>query len=1124
MHLKKLFMEEIFKFYLGSQYIKKIVNKLETTHRINFKRIIGSSKSFVLSALHKISNKSFLICMDNHVDAAYLYNDIEKLLGKEKVFILPTSLHRSFITEEVRGIDTSNLLLRTEVLSNIVSKRTGIIISYSSAIAEMVVSPKDFETYIFQIKVGDIVDIETLEFFLLENNFQRVDFVFEPGQYALRGSIVDIFSFDADEPYRIEFFGDEIESIRTFNISNQLSINNLELVKIVPDINTRIEEKKINFLEFLSDNYILVFNDLQLSLDFIKNNSEKNFSLEDKYGNNIFVEYVSYESFFDSLSHFRIIELSNLPVLAKDVFEFNISSQQVLQKNFKLFAEILRELQSKNYKIFILSRQRKQLQRIREILDSDEIGGKDIDFTPINEVVYEGFIDNYLKLAVLTDHQIFGRYHRFHLKNENFKTKQEAIFIQELQSLKPGDYVVHDDHGIGKFAGLTTINNNGVEQEVIRIVYKDNDSLFVPIHALHKIRKYKGKDGLEPKISKLGTGVWQKLKQKAKKKVKDIAKDLIKLYAERMKQQGFAFSPDTYLQEELEASFIYEDTPDQSEATKAVKEDMEKKTPMDRLICGDVGFGKTEIAVRAAFKAVADNKQVALLCPTTVLALQHYKTFSQRLKDFPVTIDYLTRLKTVKEQKQIIERLSKGEIDIIIGTHRLLSKDIKFKDLGLLIIDEEQKFGVAAKERLRQLKVNIDTLTLTATPIPRTLQFSLMGARDLSIIKTPPPNRRPIITELHTFDKTIIKKAVCYELQRNGQVFFVHNHVDTLAKIANYIKELCPEAKVAIAHGKMKPSDLEKVINDFINYDFDILVTTTIIENGLDIPNANTIIINDAHRFGLSDLHQLRGRVGRSARQAFCYLLAPPKSNLTEQARRRLTTIEQFVELGSGFNIALQDLDIRGAGNLLGAEQSGFINDMGFETFKRVLEEAILELKTEEFKDLFKEEVKKKDFRFVSDCQISTDFGVRIPTSYISDDKERLRIYHRLNSLEKEEELEKFKLELQDRFGQMPNEVEELINIVKLRWLAMDLGMEKLVLKNNLMLCYFVSDKNSAFYDSHIFINLMSFIANKTGFELKQKTGKLYLKIPNIKSITEAMTILKTMKNIINEASTSDKT
>lgn len=1117
-------MEEIFKFYLGSQYIKKIVNKLETTHRINFKRIIGSSKSFVLSALHKISNKSFLICMDNHVDAAYLYNDIEKLLGKEKVFILPTSLHRSFITEEVRGIDTSNLLLRTEVLSNIVSKKTGIIISYSSAIAEMVVSPKDFETYIFQIKVGDIVDIETLEFFLLENNFQRVDFVFEPGQYALRGSIVDIFSFDADEPYRIEFFGDEIESIRTFNISNQLSINNLELVKIVPDINTRIEEKKINFLEFLSDNYILVFNDLQLSLDFIKNNSEKKFSLEDKYGNNIFVEYVSYESFFDSLSHFRIIELSNLPVLAKDVFEFNISSQQVLQKNFKLFAEILRELQSKNYKIFILSRQRKQLQRIREILDSDEIGGKDIDFTPINEVVYEGFIDNYLKLAVLTDHQIFGRYHRFHLKNENFKTKQEAIFIQELQSLKPGDYVVHDDHGIGKFAGLTTINNNGVEQEVIRIVYKDNDSLFVPIHALHKIRKYKGKDGLEPKISKLGTGVWQKLKQKAKKKVKDIAKDLIKLYAERMKQQGFAFSPDTYLQEELEASFIYEDTPDQSEATKAVKEDMEKKTPMDRLICGDVGFGKTEIAVRAAFKAVADNKQVALLCPTTVLALQHYKTFSQRLKDFPVTIDYLTRLKTVKEQKQIIERLSKGEIDIIIGTHRLLSKDIKFKDLGLLIIDEEQKFGVAAKERLRQLKVNIDTLTLTATPIPRTLQFSLMGARDLSIIKTPPPNRRPIITELHTFDKTIIKKAICYELQRNGQVFFVHNHVDTLAKIANYIKELCPEAKVAIAHGKMKPSDLEKVINDFINYDFDILVTTTIIENGLDIPNTNTIIINDAHRFGLSDLHQLRGRVGRSARQAFCYLLAPPKSNLTEQARRRLTTIEQFVELGSGFNIALQDLDIRGAGNLLGAEQSGFINDMGFETFKRVLEEAILELKTEEFKDLFKEEVKKKDFRFVSDCQISTDFGVRIPTSYISDDKERLRIYHRLNSLEKEEELEKFKLELQDRFGQMPNEVEELINIVKLRWLAMDLGMEKLVLKNNLMLCYFVSDKNSAFYDSHIFTNLMSFIANKTGFELKQKTGKLYLKIPNIKSITEAMTILKTMKNIINEASTSDKT
>ena len=686
------------------------------------------------------------------------------------------------------------------------------------------------------------------------------------------------------------------------------------------------------------------------------------------------------------------------------------------------------------------------------------------------------------------------------------------MFLKELQSLKPGDYVVHVDHGIGKFAGLTTINNNGVSQEVIRIVYKNNDSIFVPIHALHKITKYKGKDSEEPTLSKLGTGAWQKLKEKAKKKVKDIAKDLIKLYSKRMKEQGFGFSSDTYLQEELEASFMYEDTPDQADATKAVKEDMEKSIPMDRLICGDVGFGKTEIAIRAAFKAVADNKQVAVLCPTTVLVLQHYKTFSDRLKDFPVNVDFISRLKTPRQQRETLERLAQGKIDIIIGTHRLISKDVKFKDLGLLIIDEEQKFGVAAKERLRQIKVNVDTLTLTATPIPRTLQFSLMGARDLSIIKTPPANRRPVITELHTFGKEIIRKAVCYEIERNGQVFFVHNHINTLSKIADYVKEQCPEARVAIAHGRMKPTELEDIMGRFIDYEYDVLVTTTIIENGLDIPNANTIIINEAHRFGLSDLHQLRGRVGRSSRQAFCYLLAPPKSNLTDQARRRLTTLEQFVELGSGFSIALQDLDIRGAGNLLGAEQSGYINEMGFETFRRVLEEAVLELKTEEFKDLFKEEVKKKDFRFVSDCQISTDLGLQIPGNYISDDTERLRVYHTLNSLDTEEELVQFKQNLEDRFGRAPKEVDELINAVRLRWLAMELGIEKIVLKSRIMLSYFVSDKNSAFYDSEIFSGIIQFISQSPSVELKQKNDKLYLKIPHVESVTEAMDLLKSIK------------
>ncbi len=1105
-------MKQIFSHYINNHIISELSKRVSTSSRLNFKKLIGSSRAFIVSALQYKLNRPILVCLDNHVEAAYFYNDIQHILGEKEVYILPTSLQRSFLTQEVRGIDNPNLLLRTEVFSKILSDQVKVIVTYPTALAEGVVAATDIEEHSFRISVGDKLDTETLVFFLQENNFQQVDFVFDPGQFAVRGGIVDIFSFDNEDPYRIEFFGDEIESIRIFNISDQLSVRKVDSVRVVPDIHTRVDEQKISFFNFLPDNYLLFFNDLQFALDFMNKNSGLRFTLEDDFGNLVKVDYVTYEEFFGDLQDFTIIELANQPILASEQIEFDISPQPVLQKNFTLLAQILRDYQDKGYKIFILSSQKKQLQRIREILNSQQVGGADIEFTQIDKTLHEGFVDNELGITVFTDHQIFGRYHRYHLKDEKFRTKKESVFLKELQSLKPGDYVVHVDHGIGKFAGLTTINNNGVSQEVIRIVYKNNDSIFVPIHALHKITKYKGKDSEEPTLSKLGTGAWQKLKEKAKKKVKDIAKDLIKLYSERMKEQGFGFSADTYLQEELEASFMYEDTPDQADATKAVKEDMEKSIPMDRLICGDVGFGKTEIAIRAAFKAVADNKQVAVLCPTTVLVLQHYKTFSDRLKDFPVNVDFISRLKTPRQQRETLERLAQGKIDIIIGTHRLISKDVKFKDLGLLIIDEEQKFGVAAKERLRQIKVNVDTLTLTATPIPRTLQFSLMGARDLSIIKTPPANRRPVITELHTFGKEIIRKAVCYEIERNGQVFFVHNHINTLSKIADYIKEQCPEARVAIAHGRMKPTELEDIMGRFIDYEYDVLVTTTIIENGLDIPNANTIIINEAHRFGLSDLHQLRGRVGRSSRQAFCYLLAPPKSNLTDQARRRLTTLEQFVELGSGFSIALQDLDIRGAGNLLGAEQSGYINEMGFETFRRVLEEAVLELKTEEFKDLFKEEVKKKDFRFVSDCQISTDLGLQIPGNYISDDTERLRVYHTLNSLDTEEELVQFKQNLEDRFGRAPKEVDELINAVRLRWLAMELGIEKIVLKSRIMLSYFVSDKNSAFYDSEIFSGIIQFISQSPSVELKQKNDKLYLKIPHVESVTEAMDLLKSIK------------
>ncbi len=1108
-------MNELNSLYINHQKLEVNFEKVPHWH---LKGLIGSSKNFAISALVERTDRTFILIEDDFVNAIYSANDLETLLGKEKVLVFPSSIKTSFLTDEIKGIESSNLLLRTEVLSKINEPQGKVIVTYPSAIIEEVVREEEFEKSSLLLTKGEKLDTQLLEEFLIEYGFERVDFVSEPGQYAIRGGIVDIFSVGNEEPFRIEFFGDEIESIRTFDIENQLSVNELNSIKIIPDLHTKVSSEKISFLEFIDpNNSTLVFNDLKTLLAFLEKNSKKKFSLVDSHGENIVITYSDHKIFEKLIPQFSTIELSNLSVLQGKEVKFNISPQPSYHKNFKLLVEQLRQYQQIGYKLFILSQQKKQLDRIEEILQSDEIGGKDIKFQKVNQTIKEGFVDHDLKLVLFTDHQIFGRYHRYKLRTERLNKKKENTLIKELQSLKPGDYVVHIDYGIGKFAGLMTINNNGKQQEVLKIVYRDGDAIYVPIHGLYKVSKYKGKDGQEPRLNKLGTPAWQNLKAKAKKKVKDIAKDLIALYAKRLQEQGFAFSPDSYLQEALEASFMYEDTPDQAEATKAVKADMEKPVPMDRLICGDVGFGKTEIAIRAAFKAVADNKQVAVLCPTTVLAFQHFKTFSERLKDFPVTIDFLTRLKTTKEQRLTLKRLEEGKIDIIIGTHRLLSKDVKFKDLGLLIIDEEQKFGVAAKERLRQLRVNVDTLTLTATPIPRTLQFSLMGARDLSIITTPPPNRRPIITEVHSFDKEIIKKAICYELSREGQVFFVHNHVDTLPRIAELITELCPHARVAIAHGRMKPSDVENIMTDFINYEYDVLVTTTIIENGLDIPNANTIIINDAHKFGLSDLHQLRGRVGRSDRQAFCYLLAPPKETLTQNAKRRLQTIEQFVELGSGFNIALQDLDIRGAGNLLGAEQSGFINEMGYETFRRILEEAVLELKNEEFKDLFKEQTQTIDSktRFVTDCQISTDIDARIPKQYVENDAERLRLYHKLNSLNKESELEQFIKELTDRFGPIPIQVNNLLNIVRLRWLAMDLAIEKIVLKQKQMINYFVSDPKSQFYDSMQFQKLLHFISRHKNLEFKQKDNKLYLKYKNVPDIDAALKNLKQLHKFI---------
>ena len=1106
-------MKEVFEKYLASSKIQQAKELFSSGLHVQFSGLIGSSKAFVLSSLGRLLQRPMLIVLDNYVDAAYFQNDLQQIVGNEAL-IFPGSLQLSFLTGEVLGADKPNMLLRTEVLDKISTGKAKFIVSYPQAVAETVVSKKQIQANSFEIKTGDQLDLETIEEFLLEYGFERTGFVSEPGQYAVRGGIIDVFSFGSEVPYRIELFGDEVESIRSFDVETQLSIEKLESVRIIPNLHTTENEERVSFFEFLSKDFVLVLSDLEYCFDYFEKISQKQIKIEDNSGDLHKIIYANSLDLRRQIIDFSTIELSNKTLLAKKSVKFKISPQPVLQKNFQLLAQTLRDYTDLGYDRYILSSQQHQLKRIREILDSQEINAKDVEFKPINSILHEGFIDHDHKILLFTDHQIFGRFHRYRTKDEKLRSKKSNVFLKELQSLKIGDYVVHIDYGIGKFAGLTTITNNGKKQEVIRIVYKDGDSVFVPIHSLHKISKYKGKEGEEPKIHKLGTSTWKNLKSKTKKKVKDIAKDLIALYAQRMQEKGFAYSADTYLQEELEASFMFEDTPDQAAATRAVKADMEKPVPMDRLICGDVGFGKTEIAIRAAFKAVADNKQVAVLCPTTVLALQHYKTFSERLKDFPVTVDFLSRLKTKKEQTETLKKLAEGKIDIIIGTHRLLSKDVKFKDLGLLIIDEEQKFGVAAKERLRQLRVNVDTLTLTATPIPRTLQFSLMGARDLSIINTPPPNRRPVITELYTFNKEIIKKAVCYELNRNGQVFFVHNHINTLPAIAEVISEVCPQARIAITHGRMKPADIEKIMSDFINYDYDVLVTTSIIENGLDIPNANTIIINDAHKFGLSDLYQLRGRVGRSERQAFCYLLAPPKTQLTQTARRRLKTIEEFVELGSGFNIALQDLDIRGAGNLLGAEQSGFINEMGYDTFRKILEEAVIELKNEEFRDIFKESSSpQQQAKYIADCQISTDLDALIPADYVNNETERLRLYSQLNKLTSQTELDQFIENLRDRFGRIPKQVYELINIVRLRWLAIELAIEKIVLKNSTMLCYFVSDKNSAFYDSELFRNILQYIASRKDLEFKEKHGKLMLKFPDVKSAEQALKRLEELKN-----------
>ncbi len=1083
------------------------------TVRIGISGLSGSSKAFAISKIFQKTPFTHLVIVPEKEDAAYLYNDLVALAGDDSIFFFPSTYKRSVQYEQT---EPANIVLRTEVLNYLASgKRKAIIVTYPESVMEKVISRRNLKENTFNIATGDKLSLDFLEEALQEYNFERVDFVYEPGQYAIRGSIADVFSYSADLPYRIDFFGEEVDSIRTFNTDDQLSVTVQKQISLIPNIqDISIGEVSDSFTDFLPPSSIIWIEDAGFIKDKINSICSQVIKKEESgqaAGKQELI--MTGNRFIEECSGFRIAEISKTPIFKPGLsFGFHTDPQPVFNKNFELLTEKLSSNSQNGYSTFIVSESQSQIDRLKDIFN--EINPR-VSFSPLLLNLHGGFTDYDLNVSVYTDHQIFDRYHKFRIRG--YFTRKESISIKELTGLNPGDYVVHIDHGIGRFGGLEKIEVNGKIQEAIKLVYRDNDILYVGIHSLHRISKYKGKDNAEPKIYKLGSGAWQKLKSGTKSRVKDIARDLIRLYAKRTASEGFSFTPDSYLQRELEASFIYEDTPDQLSTTIAIKEDMESPHPMDRLVCGDVGFGKTEVAVRAAFKAACDSKQTALLVPTTVLALQHYKTFSSRLKGFPCSIEYLTRHKKPAQQKKILKDLEDGKTDIIIGTHKLLGHDVRFRDLGLLIIDEEQRFGVSAKEKLKKLKANVDTLTLTATPIPRTLQFSLMGARDLSIINTPPPNRMPIVTELHGFNEEIIREGIEYEVSRNGQVFIIHNRVENIKEIQEKVRRICPNVKTAIVHGKMDGKDIENVMFDFIQGDYDVLIATTIIESGLDIPNANTIFINDAHHFGLSELHQLRGRVGRSNRKAFCYLLAPPLDTLTQEARRRLKAIEELSELGSGFNIAMQDLDIRGSGNLLGGEQSGFIADIGFETYQRILNEALMELRETEMSgqltDSFTDEgqrSRKKDY--VTDFQIDTDLEIMFPDEYVSNIPERIRLYKELNEIQNEESLKAFESKLIDMFGPLPPPAAALLDIVKIKWLAVRLGMEKIFLKNNLMIANFISDPESGFYRNSLFIRIMNYVnSHQSRMSVKQKESKLNLTVSGIETVRAAIDVLSGM-------------
>lgn len=1086
--------------------------KIGGHQRVHLKGLIGSSDSVLATALYFLQHRHMIFVLPEREEAAYFLSDLENLLEKE-ILLFPSSFRKSF---EFTQVDNSNVLQRAEVLNELIhsSEFGKIIVTYPEALAEKVIDRAALQKNTLEISSGNKLNIEFINEFLIEYDFERVDFVYEPGQFSVRGGIVDIFSFSHDLPYRIEFFGDFIESIRTFEIEDQLSVDQVKTITIVPNVQSKfLTEHNISLLEYIEKDTLVWFKDVAFTLDVIKDGFKKAvefwkaLSAEDKQQNPQWIDpkfnFTDQKMLSDQLKDFAVIEFGKQFFYTADTtIQFDIKPQPSFNKDFNLLIHNFKENEKSGLENLIFTDSTKQIERLYSIFDDIDATLK---FKPVHLSLREGFIDLGQKLACYTDHQIFDRYYKYKLKKGY--TRSQAITLKELRELKPGDYITHIDHGIGKYAGLEKVDVNGRSQEMIRLVYADNDLLYVNINSLNRISKYSGKDGTIPKMNKLGTDVWEKLKKTTKKKVKDIARDLIKLYAIRKAQTGTAFLPDTYLQTELEASFIYEDTPDQVKATADVKKDMESPHPMDRLVCGDVGFGKTEIAIRAAFKAVTDSKQVAILVPTTILALQHYKTFTSRLADFPCNIDYINRFKSAKQIKETLQKLADGKIDIIIGTHRIVSKDVKFKDLGLLIIDEEQKFGVSVKEKLKQFRVNVDTLTLTATPIPRTLHFSLMGARDLSIISTPPPNRQPVLTELHVFNDKLIKEAVEYEIDRGGQVFFIHNRVQDLMQLGGLINTLVPKARIGIAHGQLEGDALEDVMLKFVSGDYDVLVATTIIEAGLDIANANTILINHAHMFGLSDLHQMRGRVGRSNKKAFCYLLSPPLSTLTNEARKRLSAIEEFSDLGSGFNIAMRDLDIRGSGNLLGAEQSGFIAEIGFEMYHKILDEAIQELKNDEFKDLFLEE---KPRPLISFTHVDTDLEVMIPDEYVTNIAERYNLYTELSNIEDEAALEAFRQKMADRFGPLPHQVNELINTWRLQWLGKMIGFEKITLKKGVLRGYFISNKQSPYYETEQFGKVLQFAQEHPRIcNLKEVKNSLRLAIEHVNTLDTAIEMLQ---------------